>query len=233
MANSLTATRQAREREVLPKLYNMLSRDHAVKTTADNVANRVGIISKPQMVTFAGKLEELGIIGREYRLDGQGKASYWKLLVPFKTAEAKLESSHREELQPITKNSLKARILRAIEEKGKFDNTIDLINYIKGERKAAPDPHEVTHILHSLKRAGYIRFRRSNHPEFNGNGARKGKDIVPVNIVLQRRAAKATAMVEPVEAVIDDPEPGAIVAPIMVIPDTYSKAQSFQAVEDQ
>lgn len=211
--------RIARERLILDKLYSkgILDTEHAKQMNTEKLHELLGG-DLPDFNRYVQTLANEGIIVRESQYQKgfrRGRVSFWKLGIPKEQAFEKLDMIHGKEIakanEPaIPKNSIKNRILRALEEKGEFETAVDLCEYINKNGEMHVLPHKATHILHDIQTQGLVDFDKTKIVR-GRKGLRKSNGTIVVNIRwLGNKKTKPVNDVEtiqPVVAQIDDPEP--------------------------
>lgn len=206
--------RIARERLALHKIYDVLSTDHSVQMNTEKLLSSIGG-NFADFSRYVQTLANEGIIVRETQYQKgyrKGRVSYWKLGFPKEKAIEMLDQIHGREIAkaneaPTPKNSIKNRIMRALEEKGEFATAIDLCDYINKNGEMHVLPHKLTHILHDIAtETGQLSFDKTKiiPNNYKGRRLRKSNGTVVVNIVWRAKNGKKA---EPVVAQIDDPEP--------------------------
>lgn len=204
--------RIARERLALDKMYGVLSTDHAVQMNTEKLHQALGN-NFADFPRYIQTLATEGIIVRDSQWQKgfrRGRISYWKLGYAKEEAFNKLDLIHSREIAkvnepPAPKNSVRNRILRALEEKGSFASAIELCDYINKNGGSYVQPHQATHILHNIQeQTGTLSFEKTKVMRPNRKGLRKNDKTVVVNIVWRGKNGKT---IESVEAQIDDPEP--------------------------
>jgi hypothetical protein len=207
--------RMANERLALDRIYSILRHDVAIKMNVAMLKEALGG-NIPGIENFVSDIARLGILDRDVQWKAKGKVSFWKLAVSKEEAFKRLEDAHQVEINNSVVfgngDSLKSRIIAAFMERGKFETVEGLIDYIKEPKKAAPTPHEVTHILHSLVRQSKIKMRKGTmgargKTQTNGKAIRKSSDEIPYNMEWRNWKAPTKTEIKPVVAQIDDPEP--------------------------
>lgn len=203
--------RIARERLILDKIYSkgILDTEHAKQMNTEKLHELLGG-NLPDFNRYVQSLANEGIIVRESQYQKgyrKGKISFWKLGFPKEEAFKKLDQIHGKEIAkanepPAPKNSIKNRILRALEEKGEFTTAVELCNYINSNGEMHVLPHKATHILHDIQTQGLVDFDKSR---INRKGLKRAGSTVVTNI--RWLGNKNGKKVEPVVAQIDDPEP--------------------------
>lgn len=183
----------ASEIDAVSKLYQILP-DVGVENapiSADTVAVSLSL-SVPQTERIVRKLESLKVLSRRLSWESGRKQSFWKLLMPKDEALEKLKpvavgKRDRNKQSVPSTDSVRNRMLQALEARESFDSVNDILQYIRKPNERL-NIHGMTHILKALKDQGKVQFKITT----NGSGPRgqggKGNSV-PYDIHLNPNMA--------------------------------------------
>lgn len=187
-----TIARRARERDMLPHLYDELPVQTETAYSTDKLAEKYGL-SRSQMQDVAREWETAGIISRrfEFRKGHQGRTYWWFINYPvdeaqqiFEEYQQRTSAGPRARLKANT--SLKTRLWELIS-KQSFATTKELIEAVA---KTGPSTnlHNLTHVLYSLQKEGLITFQMNTT-----------KDKIPYNIRARKQATNGVPIERGIE----------------------------------
>ena len=159
---------------LLSNIYEGHSVNQEFQTSAEKLANSVKIHGTT-VAKFLNFLKEEGIISvRRTYGKGRGPKSLYTILKPFPEAQKIVIQDHNNSLM---EGSLKARIMGILSHGPNgltFKTTRELGDRLNLTNGGSTDFHNLTHVLHVLKREGKITFDTDST-----------KDKVPYNIKLK------------------------------------------------